>query len=135
MWIDRHNLVGIVEGILTPKDCLLNCKNAEECLFFTHFLLKEECYLYTSCEYFFYECENDDCISGESSCEAQIWLKIYPIPNKISSRNLWREKLPSYLDERMKYIYCCHDAIFEIQVTKGELRDRSTCFYHSIRTP
>ena len=72
MWIDRHNLVGIVEGILTPKDCLLNCKNTEECLFFTHFLLKEECYLYSSCEYFFYECENDDCISGESSCEAII---------------------------------------------------------------
>ena len=69
LWIDNHNLVNIFVGIPTPEKCLERCKEIPECLYFTHFQNIEYCYLYSSCEYFFYECENHDCISGEASCE------------------------------------------------------------------
>ena len=72
LYIDLHNLVEIIENISTPKDCLDRCKEFEKCLFFTHFEMTEKCYLYSSCEYFFYQCETDDCISGESTCNTDV---------------------------------------------------------------
>ena len=69
LWIDNHNLVEIVDEILSPENCLELCKETPSCLYFTHFQKIEQCYLYSSCEYFFYECANKDCISGEASCE------------------------------------------------------------------
>ena len=69
LWIDNHNLVAIVEDITTPEECLKVCKETEECFYFTHFNNSKQCYLYSSCEYFFYECKDKDCISGEVSCE------------------------------------------------------------------
>ena len=69
LWIDNHNLVEIVDEISSPENCLEVCKETPNCLYFTHFQNIEQCYLYSSCEYFFYECENKDCISGEVSCE------------------------------------------------------------------
>ena len=69
LWIDNHNLVAIIDDISTPENCLDVCKLTPECLYFTHFQNTEQCYLYSSCEYFFYECKNKDCISGEASCE------------------------------------------------------------------
>ena len=68
MFIDHSNLVEIIEDVVTPEDCLGKCKMIEDCLYFTHFQVKEACYLYSSCQYFFYECQSNDCISGESSC-------------------------------------------------------------------
>ena len=69
LWIDNHNLVEIVYGITSPENCLEICKETPSCLYFTHFQNIEQCYLYSSCEYFFYECANKDCISGEAICE------------------------------------------------------------------
>ena len=71
-WIDHHNLVDIIKDINTPESCLGCCKKSEECLYFTHFQISRECYLYPSCNYFFFECKSDDCISGESTCTSDV---------------------------------------------------------------